>query len=268
MCLTVYNPSRHTPTGMVHLKSKTEIERIRASCRIAADAMSRIKDGIAPGLTTAALDDIAVDYIRTQGGVASAKGYRGYPRSICVSINEEVVHGIPGPRQLLAGDIVSVDIAVKKDGYHGDMNVTFAVGDVSDKAMQLMTATREAMDIGLRASVAGARLGDLGQSIQQRVEADGFSVVRDYCGHGIGRAFHEEPQLLHFGTAGEGRRLEPGTVFTVEPMVNVGTPDVRVLDDQWTAVTADGSLSTQFEHTVAVTEEGPDILSRFDDLPF
>jgi methionyl aminopeptidase len=253
---------------MVHLKSKAEIERIRASCRIAADAMVRVRDAIEPGVTTAALDEIADGYIRSQGGVASALGYRGFPRSICVSINEVVVHGIPGPRQLLTGDILSVDIAVKKDGYHGDMNVTFTIGTVSDEATLLTQATREAMEIGLQASQPGARLGDIGEGIQRRVEADGFSVVRDFCGHGIGRAFHEEPQLLHFGTAGTGRRLEPGTVFTVEPMINVGGPEVRVLDDQWTAVTVDGSLSTQFEHTVAVTEDGPDILSRFPDLPF
>jgi methionyl aminopeptidase len=253
---------------MVHLKSKAEIERIRASCRIAADAMARVQDAIEPGVTTAVLDEIADGYIRSQGGVASALGYRGFPRSICVSINEVVVHGIPGPRQLLTGDILSVDIAVKKDGYHGDMNVTFTIGTISDEAALLTQATREAMEIGLQASQPGARLGDIGEGIQRRVEADGFSVVRDFCGHGIGRAFHEEPQLLHFGTAGTGRRLEPGTVFTVEPMINVGGPEVLVLDDQWTAVTVDGSLSTQFEHTVAVTEDGPDILSRFPDLPF
>lgn len=253
---------------MVHLKSKDEIERIRASCRIAADAMKAVSAVIAPGVTTAALDDVADRYIRSQGAVASALGYRGYPKSICVSVNEEVVHGIPGDRKLKAGDILAVDIAVKKDGYHGDMNVSFAVGDVGDEASRLMQATRESLDIGLAASTPGARLGDIGHSIQRRIEAEGFSVVRDYCGHGIGRAFHEEPQLLHFGTPGTGRRLEPGTVFTIEPMVNVGTPDVRVLDDEWTAVTADGSLSTQFEHTVAVTEAGPDVLSRFDDLPF
>lgn len=253
---------------MIHLKSQTEIERIRASCRIAADAMVRVRDILAPGVTTAQLDDVADSYIRQQGGVASAKGYRGYPRSICVSINDEVVHGIPGARKLQDGDILSVDIAVKKDGYHGDMNVSFPIGTITEQAARLLQATREAMDICLQASVAGARLGDLGAGIQQRIEADNFSVVRDYCGHGIGRAFHEEPQLLHFGTSGTGRRLEPGTVFTVEPMVNAGGHECRVLDDQWTAVTADGSLSTQFEHTVAVTDAGPDVLSRFEDLPF
>ena len=270
MLLTVYEPGCHTPkhSAMIHLKSKDEIERIRASCRIAADAMVLVQDALVPGVTTAALDEIADNYIRSQGGVASALGYRGFPRSICVSINEVVVHGIPGPRQLLAGDILSVDIAVAKDGYHGDMNVSFAIGTIDADAARLIQATRQAMEIGLQASQPGARMGDVGAGIQQRVEAEGFSVVRDFCGHGIGRAFHEEPQVLHFGTAGTGRRLEPGTVFTVEPMINAGVPEVRILDDQWTAVTADGLLSTQFEHTVAVTEYGPDILSRFADLPF
>jgi methionyl aminopeptidase len=253
---------------MVHLKSASEIEIIRASCRIAADAMAVVRDAIAPGVSTGHLDEIADDYIRSQGGTASAKGYRGYPRSICISINQEVVHGIPSQRELAEGDILAVDIAVKKDGYHGDMNVSFGVGPISDAAHDLLEATRQAMELGLSASTAGARLGDVGYTIQQHVEGKGYSVVREYCGHGIGRAFHEEPQLLHFGTPGSGRRLEPGTVFTVEPMVNAGDADVRVLDDQWTAVTLDGSLSSQFEHTVAVTADGPDVLSRFDDLPF
>lgn len=253
---------------MVHLKSAAEIERIRASCRIAADALVCVRDALAPGVTTGELDEIADAHIRSQGGIASAKGYRGYPASICVSINEEVVHGIPAKRPLQTGDILSVDIAVKKDGYHGDMNVSFGIGTVSDDGEKLLAATREAMEIGLRTSVSGARLGDVGHRIQQHVEGQGYSVVRDYCGHGIGRAFHEEPQLLHFGTPNTGRRLEPGTVFTIEPMVNAGGPEVRVLDDNWTAITADGSLSCQFEHTVAVTDGGPDVLSRFDDLPF
>ncbi len=253
---------------MIHLKSAAEIERIRASCRIAAEAMDLVGGAIAPGVTTARLDRIADDHIRRRGGIASAKGYRGYPGSICVSVNEEVVHGIPGRRRLQAGDILSVDIAVRKDGYHGDMNVSFAVGEVDPEARDLMETTRQGMEAGLEASIAGARLGDVGHRIQRLVEGRGYSVVRDYCGHGIGRAFHEEPQLLHFGEPNQGRRLEPGTVLTVEPMVNAGAPEVRVLDDQWTAVTVDGSLSSQFEHTVAITDDGPDVLSRFDDLAF
>jgi methionyl aminopeptidase len=253
---------------MMHLKSQDEIEKIRASCRIAADAMALMVDLVAPGIATAQLDEVADSYIRQQGAVASALNYRGYPRSICTSINEEVVHGIPGARRLENGDIISVDIAVKHAGYHGDMNVSFAVGDVDSEAVRLLATTKEGLEIGLRASEPGARLGDVGHQIQAHIEAARFSVVRDYCGHGIGRNFHEEPQLLHFGTPGTGRRLQPGVVFTVEPMVNAGVADVRVLDDEWTAVTADGMRSAQFEHTIAVTESGPDVLSRFDDLPF
>ena len=253
---------------MIHLKSAREIEKIRASCRIAAEAMMRVREAVAPGVRTAELDAVADSYIRGQGAVASAKGYRGYPASICVSINEVIVHGIPGRRRLAEGDIVAVDIAVRKDGFHGDMNVSFAVGETTAEACDLLAATREGMEIGLRACVAGKRLGDVGHAIQECVEGRGYSIVREYCGHGIGRDFHEEPQLLHFGTPETGRRLQPGVVFTVEPMVNAGGPEVRLLDDDWTAVTLDGSLSAQFEHTVAVTADGPDVLSRFDDLPF
>lgn len=252
----------------MQLKSQKEIDKIRASCRIAAEAMSRALEEVAAGVTTQKLDQVADNYIRKEGAVASAKGYRGYPKSICVSVNDEVVHGIPGERVLCAGDILSVDIAVKKDGYHGDMNVSVAVGQTSTEAQHLLDVTRQAMERGLQTCVPSSRLGDVGYAIQEYVEAEGYSIVREYCGHGIGRSFHEEPQLLHFGTPGTGRRLQAGMVFTIEPMVNCGTAEVRVLDDDWTAVTADGALSTQFEHTVAVTKEGPDILSRFDDLPF
>ena len=253
---------------MIHLKSTTEIEKIRASCRIAADAMARVQKAVVPGIATSELNAIANDYIRSQGAIASALGYRGYPASICVSINEVVVHGIPGGRLLANGDIVAVDIAVKKDGFHGDMNVSFPVGDISEVADDLLSTTRESMEIGIGACLSGNRLGDVGFVIQDFVEKRGFSIVREFCGHGIGHDFHEEPQLLHFGTPNTGRRLQPGIVFTVEPMVNEGSPDVRVLDDNWTAITNDGRLSAQFEHTVAVTADGPDVLSRFEDLTF
>ncbi len=252
----------------MQLKSSKEIDRIRASCRIAAEAMARALEEVADGVTTQKLDQVADNYIRKEGAVASAKGYKGYPKSICVSVNEEVVHGIPGERVLRQGDILSVDIAVKKDGYHGDMNVSVAVGQTSAEAQHLLDVTSQALERGLEACAPSKRLGDVGHAIQSYVEGEGYSIVREYCGHGIGRSFHEEPQLLHFGLPGTGRRLQAGMVFTVEPMVNRGNADVRVLDDDWTAVTADGSLSTQFEHTVAVTKDGPDILSRFDDLPF
>ncbi|MEW6750236.1 MAG: type I methionyl aminopeptidase [Candidatus Latescibacterota bacterium] len=253
---------------MIHLKSDLEIQRIRASCRIAAQTMVEVARIVRPGVTTRALDEVAEAYIRGQGAVPSAKGYRGYPASICVSVNDEVVHGIPGDRRLREGDILAVDIAVKKDGYHGDMNVTMGAGALSRQAQHLLETTREAMEIGLRACQSGQRLGDVGHQIQTFVEGRGYAIVRDYCGHGIGRTFHEDPQVLHFGVPGSGRRLQPGMVFTVEPMVNQGVAEVRLLDDQWTAVTADGGLSAQFEHTVAVTRNGPLVLSRFDDLPF
>jgi len=253
---------------MIQLKSPAEIEKIRASCRIAALTMAKVLDKITPGTTTGQLDAIADDYIRRNAAIPSAKGYRGYPKSICTSVNDEIVHGIPGARNLVDRDILSVDIAVLKDGYHGDMNVSVGVGNISLVAQSLLDATRESLEIGLQASRPDQRLGDIGHLIQRHVEAQGFSVVREYCGHGIGKAFHEEPQLLHFGTPGTGRRLEAGIVFTIEPMVNEGAADSRVLDDDWTAVTQDGKLSAQFEHTVAVTANGPDVLSRFDDLPF
>ncbi len=252
----------------MHLKAQKEIDKIRASCRIAAEAMLRALEEVADGVSTEKLDQVAENYIRREGGVPSALGYRGYPKSICISVNEEVVHGIPGERILHQGDILAVDIAVKKDGYHGDMNVSTAVGEAGPEARHLLDITREALERGLRACVPSKRLGDVGHVIQEYVEGEGCTIVREYCGHGIGRSFHEEPQLLHFGTPGSGRRLQAGMVFTIEPMVNRGVADVRVLDDDWTAVTADGELSAQFEHTVAVTKEGPDILSRFDDLPF
>ncbi|NKB68014.1 MAG: type I methionyl aminopeptidase [Candidatus Latescibacteria bacterium] len=253
---------------MIQLKTAKEIERIRASCRIAAEAMSRVMEEIVPGVTTLRLDQVADAYIRSQGAVASALGYRGYPKSICVSVNEVVVHGIPGERLLALGDILSVDIAVKKDGYHGDMNVTTTVGQASPEAELLVETTRQTLERGLEAVQVGNRLGDIGHAVQSLAESKGFSVVRDYCGHGLGRAFHEEPQILHFGSPGTGRRLQTGMVFTIEPMVNQGQAGVRVLEDNWTAVTVDGKLAAQFEHTVAVTKTGPDILSRFEDLPF
>lgn len=253
---------------MIHLKSTLEIERIRASCRIAAEAMKAVIEEVAPGVSTLDLDRLAEDFIRSRDAEASAKGYKGYPGSICLSVNEEVVHGIPGKRVLQEGDIVAVDIAVKKDGYHGDMNVTTGVGEIASAARHLIETTRQALNFGLACCVLGKRLGDVGNVIQTFVEAEGLSVVREYCGHGLGRSFHEEPQLLHYGDPGTGRRLQAGMVFTVEPMVNSGAAETRLLEDNWTAVTADGSLSAQFEHTVAVTKNGADVLSRFEDLPY
>lgn len=253
---------------MLHLKSDGDIEKIRAAGRIAAEALLRVQEALQVGVTTGQLDAVADRYIRAQGAQASALGYRGYPKSICISVNDEIVHGIPGQRVLNDGDILAVDIAVKKDGFHGDMNATMALGNASDQARHLVSTTRECLERALACATADHRLGDIGHAIQSHAEGEGFSVVREYCGHGIGRDFHEEPQLLHYGIAGTGRRLQVGMVFTIEPMINQGVAETRLLDDDWTAVTADGKLSAQFEHTVAVTAAGPDILTRFDDLPF
>jgi methionyl aminopeptidase len=253
---------------MLHLKSNADIEKIRAAGRIAAEALLRVQDELKVGTTTGELDAIADRYIRSQGARASALGYRGYPKSICISVNDEIVHGIPGTRVLNDGDILAVDIAVQKDGFHGDMNATMMLGAVSETARHLVETTRRCLELGLANSTTECRLGDIGHAIQQHAEGEGFSVVREYCGHGIGRDFHEEPQLLHYGIAGTGRRLQAGMVFTIEPMINQGGAETRLLDDEWTAVTADGMLSAQFEHTVAVTPDGPDVLTRFDDLPF
>jgi methionyl aminopeptidase len=253
---------------MVHLKTPRELEKIRASCRIAAEALVKVAEIVAPGVTTLKLDQVAETYIRKRGGVPSAKNYKGYPGSICISVNDEVVHGIPGKRVLHEGDLLAVDIAVRKEGFHGDMNVSLIVGEGSPEARRLLEVTRQAMEVGIQAALVGKRMGDVGHAIQSYVEGQGFSIVRDFCGHGIGKAFHEEPQLLHFGRPHTGWKIEPGAVFTVEPMVNQGGPEVRVLEDNWTAVTLDGALSAQFEHTVAVLPEGPRVLSRFEDLPF
>lgn len=253
---------------MLHLKSDRDIEHIRAAGRVAAEALLRVQEQLKVGITTGELDEVAARYIRSQGAVASALGYRGFPKSICISVNDEVVHGIPGERVLVAGDILAVDIAVKKNGFHGDMNATMLLGEVSAEAQRLVVTTRQAMDLGLALCTPEHRLGDIGHAVQTHAETQGYSIVREYCGHGVGRDFHEEPQLLHYGTAGTGRRLQIGMVFTIEPMVNQGVAETRLLDDDWTAVTADGKLSAQFEHTVAVTAKGPDVLTRFDDLPF
>lgn len=253
---------------MINLKTERELEKIRASGRIAAEAMALAVEAVAPGVTTGRLDQIAARHIAAQGGIASALNYRGYPKSICVSVNDEVVHGIPGERVLEEGDILSIDIAVKKDGYHGDMNVSVGVGQITPAARRLIDTTRKSLDLGIEAARLGQRLGDLGHAIQEHVEGQDYGVVREYCGHGIGRSFHEEPQLLHFGQPGTGQRLRAGMVFTIEPMVTQGDPATRVLEDDWTAVTCDGLLAAQFEHTVAITRNGPQVLTRFDDLPF
>ncbi len=246
---------------MIVLKTTRELQIMREACRISAGALSVAGKAVEPGVTTAEIDKIAYDYIRSQGGEPNFLHYNGYPATACISINDEVIHGIPGTRVLKQGDIVSIDLGAKFEGYNGDNAATFACGDVSEEAKRLMDATREALYEGIRAAVYGGRIGDISHAVQAYVEARGYSVVRDFVGHGVGASLHEAPEVPNFGRPGHGIRLVPGMTLAIEPMVNLGRPDVRVLDDGWTVKTTDGKLSAHFEHTVAITADGPVILT-------
>ena len=234
---------------------------MREAGRVTAAALRHVGEAVRPGVSTRELDRIAEEYIRSQGAKPAFLGYHGFPGTLCTSVNEQVVHGIPGKRVLKEGDILSVDCGAVIDGYFGDSARTFPVGTVSQAAQSLMDATRSSLEAGISKMRANMRLYDIGAAVQQVAEAAGFSVVREYVGHGIGRDMHEEPQVPNFGQAGRGVQLKPGMVLAVEPMVNAGGYEVRGLDDGWTVVTADGSLSAHFEHTIAITEDGPDILT-------
>jgi methionyl aminopeptidase len=249
---------------MVTLKTGAEIDRMRASGRLVARVLDAIGERIGPGVTTADLDALAESIIRSHPGARPAfKGYGGFPASICASINDEVVHGIPSAsRGLKEGDIVGIDVGVLLDGYHADAARTFAVGAVSPEARELLETTRAALEAGIAAARPGGHLGDISAAIQAVVEAAGFSVVRELVGHGIGQHLHEDPQVPNFGNRGRGLALDPGLVIAIEPMVNRGECGVRTLEDAWTIVTADGTLSAHFEHTVAITENGPEVLTR------
>lgn len=246
---------------MIVLKSPVEIEMMREAGRVTAVALRLVGEAVRPGITTGELDAIAEEYIRSQDARPAFLGYHGFPATLCTSVNEQVVHGIPGKRVLNEGDILSVDCGAVVNGFFGDSAMTFPVGAVSAGARALMDATRTSLEAGITKMLPNMRLYDIGAAVQQVAEAAGFSVVREYVGHGIGRAMHEEPQVPNFGQAGRGAQLKPGMVFAVEPMVNAGGFEVRSLDDGWTVVTADGSLSAHFEHTIAVTEDGPVILT-------
>ena len=235
---------------------------MREACRISAGALQLIGKAIEPGVTTAELDRLAEDYIRSQGAEPNFKNYQGYPATACISINNEVIHGIPTEkRKILAGDIVSVDLGAKYEGYHGDNAATFACGDISVQAQRLIDTTRESLYEGIKMARAGGRIGDISFAIQSYVEARGYSVVRDFVGHGVGTSLHEAPEVPNFGKAGRGFRLMPGMTIAIEPMVNMGGYDVKVMPDGWTVLTKDGSLSAHFEHTVAITSEGPQIMT-------
>jgi methionyl aminopeptidase len=234
---------------------------MRRAGKLAAETLDMITAHVRPGISTGEIDKLCHDYMVERGAIPATLGYRGYTKSSCTSVNHVVCHGIPGDRVLVDGDIVNIDVTVILDGWHGDSSRMFVAGEASTKAKLLMDVTYEAMMKGIAAIRPGATLGDIGHAIQVHVEKHRFSVVRDFCGHGIGRHFHEPPNILHFGRPGEGPKLKPGMFFTVEPMVNAGRPEVKILDDGWTAVTRDRSLSAQFEHMVAVTDNGVEIFT-------
>jgi methionyl aminopeptidase len=253
----------------IPVKTRREIEIMREAARHVAEILLELRGLARPGVATRDLDRAAEQAIQKRGVASSFKGYDPhglpkYPAVLCVSVNDEVVHGIPGRRVLQDGDIVSLDFGVSVDGYHGDSAVTIPVGTVDPERQRLLDVTRDALDKGIEMMEPGRRLSDIGHAVQARVEQEDYSVVRVFAGHGIGRRMHEPPWIPNFGAAGRGPRLVPGMVFAIEPMVNVGTPDVRVLEDEWTAVTADGSLSAHFEHTVVITENGPETLTRIE----
>lgn len=249
---------------MVILKSSWEIDLIRKSGRIVAEALARLTKLVEPGITTLDLDRLAEEYILKRGAKPAFKGYRGYPYSLCASVNEQVVHALPSERTLKEGDIVSLDLGSIVDGYYGDAAVTVPVGQVSDEANRLIDVTQESLRRAIDAVHPGGRLSDISHAVQAAVEGEGFSVVRLFVGHGIGRSLHEEPQIPNFGPPGHGPVLKTGMVLAIEPMVNAGSPDVMILEDRWTAVTCDGSLSAHFEHTVALTENGTEVLTSLD----
>ena len=247
---------------MIVLKTGRELKIMKEACRISAGALQLVGRAVEPGVTTAELDRIAEEYIRSEGAVPNFKNYDGYPATACISVNNEVIHGIPTEkRKIKQGDIVSVDLGAMFEGYHGDNAATFACGDISDEAKRLMDATKESLYEGIKAARAGGRIGDIGYAVQCYVEARGYSVVRQFVGHGVGTHLHEAPEVPNFGIPGRGIRLLPGMTIAIEPMVNIGKPDVKVMPDGWTVLTKDGSLSAHFEHTVAVTSDGPQIMT-------
>ena len=247
---------------MITIKSKSEIEKMRLACKITGDVLREIEKHIKPGVTTKQLDKIAYNYIVSRGAKPSFLNYNGFPGSICASRNDEVVHGIPSTNQVLAeGDIISIDVGAYIEGFHGDAARTFAVGKVSDEAMRLIEVTKQSFFEGVKHAVHGGKVGDISAAIQEYVEKNGFSVVRDLVGHGIGKNLHEDPSVPNFGKAGKGVKLAAGMTLAVEPMVNAGEYDVCVLEDDWTVVTEDGSLSAHYENTILITKDACEILT-------
>ena len=250
---------------MIQIKTDEEIDVMRESAKLAAEVLLMIEPYVKPGVTTNRLNDICHEHIVSSGAVPSPLNYRGFPKSICSSVNEEVCHGIPSDRKLRNGDIVNLDITTYLNGFHGDTSKTFHVGSPRKKTTRLVETCKESLQSAIQLVRPGARLGDIGATIQNIAEGKGYSVVREFCGHGIGRNFHEDPQVLHMGKFGEGVEIKKGMVFTIEPMINEGAPDLEILPDKWTAVTKDGLVSAQFEHTLAVVDNGCEVLTRLDD---
>ena len=254
--------SATTYTGGITIKSPQEMQAMRRAGKIVGATLSVLREALRPDMKTRDLDAIANREIRRLGGKPAFKGYRGFPATICTSVNEEIVHGIPGGRTIKEGDLVKMDVGAVVDGFIGDAAMTVGAGEISDEARELIEVTRLALEEGIKASVEGARVGDIGEAIQTFAESKGYSVVREYVGHGIGRFLHEEPQVPNYGPPGRGPLLRQGMTIAIEPMVNIGDWHTRLLDDQWTVVTADGTLSAHFEHTIAITDAGPEVLTR------
>jgi methionyl aminopeptidase len=246
---------------MIVLKSDREISYLRDAGRIVGQTIEELKKTIAPGITTLELDRLADRYIRNAGAIPAFKGYCGFPANICTSINEQVVHGIPGSRSLEDGDVISLDIGAKLNGYYGDAAITLPVGAVDEEILRLLAVTEQSLYKGIEQAIQGNRLSDISHAVQVHAESHGYGVVRDYVGHGIGRRMHEDPQIPNYGAPGRGPLLKSGMALAIEPMINLGTPDVEVLTDDWTVITADRKVSAHFEHTVAITEGEPQILT-------
>jgi len=249
---------------MIILKTQQEIEKMARACRIVAEVLEDLKPFVKPGISTKDIEKFAEQEINAKGGVPAFKGYRGYPASICTSVNNQVIHGIPSQMRIKEGDIVSIDLGVYLNGFYGDGAVTLPVGDVSPLAKRLLRVTEDALYKGISKATPRNRVSDISAAIQDHVEANGFSVVRSFVGHGIGTSLHEEPQIPNFGAAGQGQRLKEGMTIAIEPMVNAGGHEVSILDDGWTAVTVDGGLSAHFEHTIAITDADAKILTKID----
>jgi methionyl aminopeptidase len=252
---------------MILRKTPEEVDKMRRAGRVVADTLEILREAVRPGVTTKQLDEIAEREIRARGATPSFKGYRGFPATICTSLNHEIVHGIPGSKILHAGDLVKLDCGAIVEGYHGDAAITVPVGEPGEDARKLIETTERSLRAGIAEAKAGRRVGDIGAAVQTLAEGAGFSVVREYVGHGIGRALHEDPPIPNYGTPGKGLPLEPGLVIAIEPMVNIGGFETRLLADGWTVVTADGTLSAHFEHTVAITEDGPEVLTSKNGVP-